>query len=156
MSINWKFWKKKSFEEKCNDLQTKLMSVPTMYANSFNKVGIFEHFMLGGARMKDGQICEFESPKILYGWLDPKSGMEYNNGWILGCIKGHFFELKVSERVSDNKVKVDSQQSAFSLKELIERVELGDYDEMMNEDTDKSVTEELKEVIKKHNLKPII
>lgn len=161
MKINWRFWGKRKtpeqiLEEKHDIFQKKLENIPTIYANRFNEVGIFEGLNIGGVRLsKDGKVMGFESPKMIYGWLDPNSDMEYNKAWILASLKGQFFEISITERISDNKVKSEPGGKAYPLEELINRLKHGDFDEMLNEDTDKNVTEELYEVIKKYDLKTI-
>ena len=74
MSINWKFWRKKTMEEKCDDFQSKLDKIPTMYANNFRQVGMFQNLGIGGVHIDraTGKPLGFDIPKMLYGWLDIK------------------------------------------------------------------------------------
>lgn len=147
----WPFGKRDPRKEGLK-FQSKIERIPTIYANNFNNIGIFKHLGIGGVKMTP-QGPQFEIPKIVYAWLDPSSGMDKNKAWILCCVEGRFIELKVTENIGEVQPIFDKSGKMYSFPELLERVEHGDFDEMFNEDTDKTVNQELKELITKNKLK---
>ena len=142
-------------EEQLDRFQAKLESINTIYANKFKEIGFMQGFEIIGTCIKNGVPVGMASPKLVYGWLDPNSGLEINQGWLLFAIKGHFFEVRIKQKAypeEGDHPQVRADKQAFDFKELQERIKCGDYDEMFNEETDKTVTEDLLDLIKKHNL----
>lgn len=153
MSKNYLSWLRWPWKKKFKTGEY-LRSQKTVYANNFKEI-IGCHLKLRCGVQKVGGEMEFKDPKIVYGWLDPTTGMDENKGWFIFCLEDLLFEFRVNikqdpEAPNGVKITVDAMnnEEPDTFEQFQAKLRCNDYGEMLNEDTDKTVNEELSKIFK--------
>lgn len=120
-------------------------------ANNFDDI-IGKYLSFNSAKVsKDFKEVNLLVPRILYGWIDPDSPMGVDRGWFLLGVDNFLLEFSF-ERLEGSDPEIEQiGQEPMSVAQLKEKIVCGDFNEMINIETDKTVNDELEELFK--NLK---
>lgn len=140
-----------SREKKETDRGRKFIEgVTPQFANNFHEI-IGKYIGFNAAR-QDVKTGEFEvlQPKILYGWNNPDTSLKDTEGWFILAVHDRIFEFAIT--IEQGK-EPDFQQvtnEALTIEEFKEKILCGDFSEMINIESDKTVNDELEELFSKY------